>query len=87
MRNQPSIFLVTSSLLKDIHHKNFNFRRNSLRTIPMVIDASNLAQIERYIKGLIADPDIGVSSGALLSGLQIFQTNEELVKKWSNEIT
>jgi coatomer protein complex subunit gamma len=27
-----------------------------------------------------------VSSAALLSGLQMFQTNEELVKKWGTEI-
>jgi coatomer subunit gamma len=32
------------------------------------------------------DPDVGVSSAALLSGLQMFQTNEELVKKWGTEI-
>lgn len=50
----------------------------------MVIDQSNLAQVERYIKGLIADPDVGVSSGALLSGIQMFQINEEMVRKWGN---
>ena len=87
MKNQPSIYVVTSSLLKDIHHKNSHFRRNSLRTIPLIADASNLSQIERYIKALIVDPDVGVSSAALLSGLQMFQTNEELVKKWGTEIT
>jgi hypothetical protein len=42
--------------------------------------------IERYIKALIVDPDVGVSSSALLSGVQMFQTNEELVKKWGSEI-
>jgi coatomer protein complex subunit gamma len=86
MRAQSSIYIVTSSLLKDIHHKNPNFRRNSLRTIPLIIDASNLMTIERYIKALIVDPDVGVSSSALLSGVQMFQTNEELVKKWGSEI-
>jgi coatomer subunit gamma len=86
MRKHPSIYIVTSSLLKDIHHRNPNFRRNSLRTIPLIVDASNLTQIERYIKALIVDPDVSVSSAALLSGLQMFQTNEELVKKWGTEI-
>ena len=76
MRNQPSIFVVTSSLLKDIHHKNHNFKRNSLRTIPLVLDASNLVQVERYIKGLISDKDMGVASAALLSGIQLFAANE-----------
>jgi hypothetical protein len=45
MTKLPSIYIVTSSLMKDIHHKNNNFRRNSLRIIPMVIDPSNLVQV------------------------------------------
>lgn len=44
MRDQPSIYVVTSSLLKDIHHKDYNYRRNSLRALPVVLDASNLVQ-------------------------------------------
>jgi coatomer protein complex subunit gamma len=86
MKAQPSIYIVTSSLLKDIHHKHSAFRRNALRTIPLITDPSNLPQIERYIKALIVDPEPGVSSAALLSGLQMFQANEELVKKWGTEI-
>jgi hypothetical protein len=35
---------------------------------------------------LIVDPDVSVSSAALLSGIQMFQTNEELVKKWGTEV-
>lgn len=50
MSDQPSIYVVTSSLLKDIHHKDCNYRRNSLRTLPVVLDSSNLVQVERYIK-------------------------------------
>lgn len=37
----------------------------------------------RYIKGLVADPDKGVASAALLSGIQMFNKNEELIKKWT----
>jgi coatomer protein complex subunit gamma len=76
MTSQPSIYIVTSSLMKDIHHKSNNFRRNSLRIIPLVIDPSNLVQVERYIKGLLNDADTSVSSGALLAGLQMFYCNE-----------
>lgn len=76
MTKLPSIYIVTSSLMKDIHHKNNNFRRNALRVIPMVIDPSNLVQVERYIKGLVNDPDASVSSGALVSGLHMFTANE-----------
>lgn len=45
MTSQPSIYIVTSSLMKDIHHKSVNFRRNSLKIIPLVIDPSNLVQV------------------------------------------
>ena len=84
MKNQPSIYIVTSSLMKDIHHKNNNFKRNSLRVIPMVIDPSNLVQVERYIKGLVNDKDDSVASGALISGLQMLASNEEMIKKWGS---
>lgn len=50
MSDQPAIFVITSSLLKDIHHKDYNYRRNSLRVLPMVLDATNLMQADRYIK-------------------------------------
>lgn len=50
MSDQKSIYVVTSSLYKDIHHKDSNFRRNSLRVLPVVLDSSNLVQAERYIK-------------------------------------
>lgn len=76
MAAQPSIYIVTSSLMKDIHHKNAHFRRNSLRVIPMVIDPSNLVQVDRYIKNLLNDKDTSVASGALISGLHMFASNE-----------
>jgi coatomer protein complex subunit gamma len=86
MTSQPSIYIVTSSLMKDIHHKSVNFRRNSLKIIPLVIDPSNLVQVERYIKGLVNDADPSVASGALLAGLQMFYSNEEMIRKWGTEI-
>lgn len=70
--------------MKDIHHKNNNFRRNSLRIIPLVIDPCNLVQVERYIKNLVNDPDPSVSSAALISGLQMFYANDEMIRKWGS---
>ena len=43
------MYIVTSSLMKDISSKNDLFRANALRTIPLVLDQSNLVQIERYL--------------------------------------
>lgn len=82
MINQPSIYIVTSSLMKDIHHKSINFRRNALRIIPLVIDPTNVVQVERYIKGLVNDADQGVVSAALISGLHMTRSNEEMIRKW-----
>lgn len=62
------------------------FRMNALRTIPIIIDPSNLSQIERYIKNAINDKNTGIANSALLSGLHIFPQNRELVRKWSNEV-
>ncbi len=47
MKNESSIYIVTSSLMKDIHNENPNFRRNSLRTIPSVLFSTptNISQI------------------------------------------
>lgn len=33
------------------------------------------------------DSDPGVVSAALLSGLQMYQTNEDVVRKWGAEVT
>jgi coatomer protein complex subunit gamma len=48
LRNQPSIYIVTSCLAKDIQDKDNYFKMNALRTIHLVLDPSNLVQIERY---------------------------------------
>jgi hypothetical protein len=48
LKDQPSIYIVTSCLVKDIQDKDNFFKMNALRTIQLVLDQSNLAQIERY---------------------------------------
>lgn len=47
LKDQPSIYIVTSCLVKDIQDKDNFFKMNALRTIHLVLDQSNLAQIER----------------------------------------
>lgn len=86
LKSESSIYIITSSLTKDMNSKIDLFRMNALRTIPIIIDPSNLLQIERYIKNAINDKNPGIANAALLSGLHIFAGNRDLVKKWSNEI-
>ena len=80
------MYVVTSSLIKDITSKTDLFRMNALRTISVDLEQSVLAQIERYLKTAIIDKNQAVSSGALLAGIQTLKVNPEIVKKWSNEI-
>lgn len=72
MKAQSSIYIVTQCLVKDIQDKNDYFKINSLRTIHLVLDSSNLPQVERYIKTLIVDKNAGVACAALLCGIQLF---------------
>lgn len=44
-RDQPSIYIVTSCLVKDLQDRDNFFKMNALRTIHLVLDQSNLAQI------------------------------------------
>ena len=80
------MYIVISSLTKDITSKTDLFRINALRTIPVVLEPSNLVQIERYLKTAIIDKNYAISSAALLAGTQILSINPEIVKKWANEI-
>lgn len=86
LKSESSIYIITSSLTKDMNSKIDLFRMNALRTIPIIIDPTNLLQIERYIKNAINDKNCGIANSALLSGLHIYPQNRDLVKKWSNEI-
>ena len=52
MRNEQSLYILTSSITKDINSKDDLFRMNSIRVTPVVAqhtDPMNLQQIERYI--------------------------------------
>jgi vesicle coat complex subunit len=76
MKAQSSIYIVTQCLVKDIQDKNDYFKINSLRTIHLVLDSSNLPQVERYIKTLIVNNNFGVACAGLLCGIQLFYGHE-----------
>lgn len=85
-KDQNSVFIVTASLIKDISSKTDLFRMNALRTLPLIIDQSNLVSIDRLIKMALIDKNYSISSSALLAGVQIYKDNQEIVKKWYNEV-
>lgn len=52
---ESAMYIVTSSMIKDISSKIDLFRMNALRTIHLVLDQSNIVQIERYLKNALID--------------------------------
>jgi len=87
LRNESSIYIITQCITKDMNSKTDLFRMNALRTIPIIIDPHNLVAIERYIKNAVVDRNWSISCSALTAGIHLFAENQELVKKWANEVS
>ncbi|KAI4838559.1 coatomer subunit gamma [Plasmodium brasilianum] len=86
--NDKEIFIVTSSLTKDMNSANDCYRANAIRVLSKIIDYSMATQIERYLKTAIVDKNPFVSCSALLCGLNLYaNTSCDIVKKWTNEIS
>ncbi|KAM0832737.1 hypothetical protein ACQ4PT_064711 [Festuca glaucescens] len=84
--SSDEVFIVTSSLMKDMNSKTDMYRANAIRVLCRIIDGNLLTQIERYLKQAIVDRNPVVASAALVSGIHLFQANPEIVKRWSNEV-
>ena len=52
MQKEPSLYIITQSLTKDMSSKIDLFRMNSLRLAPIIIEPQYLVQSERYIKNV-----------------------------------
>jgi len=53
MQREPSIYIITQSLIKDMNAKEDLFRMNALRLSALVIEPQYLIQSERYIKNVL----------------------------------
>ncbi|CAH8320237.1 unnamed protein product [Eruca vesicaria subsp. sativa] len=84
--SSDEVFIVTSSLMKDMNSKTDMYRANAIRVLCRIIEGTLLTQIERYLKQAIVDKNPVVSSAALVSGLHLLKTNPEIVKRWTNEV-
>lgn len=81
------IIIVTASLTKDMNKNDEDlYRANAMRVLAKIIDADMLGAIERYIKQAIVDRNAFVASSALMSGLRLFKTCPEIVRRWINEV-
>lgn len=86
MQHEPSIYIITESLRKDMNDQQPLFRMNALRLAPVILESQYLIQSERYIKNAIIDKSPAVAVSALLAGIHLFPQNVEFVKRWTNEI-
>ena len=84
--NPDDVIIVTASLTKDMNTGEDLYRANSMRVLAKIIDAAMLGAIERYIKQAIVDKNAFVASSALMSGLRLFLTCPEVVRRWINEV-
>jgi coatomer protein complex subunit gamma len=84
--NPDDVIIVTSSLTKDMNTGEDLYRANSMRVLAKIIDAAMLGAIERYLKQAIVDRNAFVASSALMSGLRLFVTCPEIVRRWINEV-
>ena len=83
---RDEIFIVQSSLTKDILSPNPLYKANAIKVLSKVIDQTSIQSIERYIKILIQDKNPYVVSSALVYSIMIYPKCSEFVQRWSNDI-
>lgn len=83
---ETEVFIVVSSLTKDINSTEYQFKANSMKVLAKIIDPENIASIDRYLKQAIMDKTTYVEKGALMSGIILFNKAPETIRKWTNEV-
>jgi len=73
-------------LTKDMNTGEDLYRANAMRVLAKIIDATMLGAIERYLKQAIVDRNAFVASSALMSGIRLFKSCPEVVRRWINEV-
>lgn len=81
------VLMITASVTKDINAKtDVVYRPNAIRALCKITDATMLQSIERFLKQAIVDRNASVSSAALVSGLGLYASSKEVVKRWQSEV-
>lgn len=83
---ETEVFIVVSSLSKDMASTEYCFKANSMKVLAKIIDTENLSTIERHLRQAIFDKNEYVQKGVLISGIILFSKAPECIKKWSNDI-
>lgn len=77
---------MVQSLVKDMNSDKDLFKANAIRTLAKIVDSSMLAQIDRYIRQAMVDPNPIVASSALMAGLHLVSTAPDVVRRWVSEV-
>eukprot|EP01071_Lankesteria_metandrocarpae_P013303 Lankesteria_metandrocarpae@DN700_c0_g1_i1.p1 len=83
---EAEVFIIISSLTKDMNSNVDCYRANAIRVLSQIIDSSMAGQIERYIKTAIVDTNPFVASSAIVCGLNLLKSAPEVVRRWVNEV-
>ncbi len=83
---ETEVFIVVSSLTKDMNSSEYAFKANSMKVLAKIIDPENLPSIERYLRQAILDKNPYVQKGALMSGIILFEKAPDSIKKWTTEV-
>ncbi|KAF6003761.1 Coatomer subunit gamma-2 [Cyanidiococcus yangmingshanensis] len=83
------VIIVVNCLTKDVTSTIDNRRANALRVLCKIMDATMVAQVERYVRQALVDRNPNVASAALLSAQAFLQAGkaESVVRRWLNEAT
>ncbi|GBE61648.1 coatomer gamma 2-subunit [Babesia ovata] len=83
--NETEIFIVTSSLTKDINSPNLIYRANAIRAMCLIVKSNMASQVERYIKSSLVDRDTYVCSSAILFCIRVFPQMQQMIRRWVGE--
>jgi coatomer protein complex subunit gamma len=83
------VIIVVNCLTKDVTSTIDNRRANALRVLCKIMDATMVAQVERYLRQALVDRNPNVASAALLSAQSLLQAGkaEAVVRRWVSETT
>ncbi len=79
-------FIATSTMLKEVCGKVDLFRGHATRILARIISPSMVANVERYLQQCVVDRDDFIVISALATGHHLWQTNPDVIKRWSNEL-
>jgi len=83
------VIIVVNCLTKDITSTVDTRRANALRVLCKIMDATMVAQVERYLRQALVDRNPNVASAALLSAETLLRAGkaEAVVRRWVSEAT